>query len=338
MKNDSEIRVGLVGCGNAGRNIHMALLTAYPALYRVICCADAAPANADALAKDFDLRAAKSVEQLLAEDGVELVVVATRPPVTHRDVAVQALRSGKHVVVEKPMADSDAQCAEMVAAAAAAGRVLAVHHNRRWDMDYLAVRHLIESGALGRVRLVRNEYTAGYAGSPYDWAIHLVDQTMSLSQGRRFVEVSATFCAPDVEKPRDSAGFFSARFRTEDGVLHDVSMLPTFDGNAYRPGKMPYRFMLAGTEGIVYQDWCQRPEDAVARPTFVQRPKGAKAIGDLPLLTMKRTAPDFYESLYAAIRKGGPVPVPGAEGRRAVRAWELICQSACESRTLSVSL
>ena len=338
MKNEPQIRVGLVGCGNAGRGIHMALLTQHKDRYRVTCCADVVAASAAALAKDFGIPHVASVDQLVTSPDVELVVVVTRPPSTHRDIALQALRAGKHVVVEKPMADNDAQCAEMCEAAAAAGRLLAVHHNRRWDIDYLTVRHLIESGALGKVRLVRNEYTAGFAGSPYDWGIHLIDQTMSLSLGRRFVDVSAGFCAPNPEKPLESGGFFSARLRTEDGVIHDVSMLPTFDGNAYRPGKMPYRFMVAGSEGIVYQEWCQRPEDAFAKPMYLQRVKGAKAMGDVPLVTMQRVTPDFYESLHAAIRQGGPAPVPGADGRRAVRAWELICQSACENRTLTVSL
>jgi predicted dehydrogenase len=316
----------------------MELLTEHKDLFHVTCCADAMPASATTLARDFGLRAEPSVAALIAAPDVELVIVVTRPPSTHRDLAVQALRAGKHVVVEKPMAENDAQCAEMCDAAATAGRALAVHHNRRWDIDFLTVRHLIESGALGRPRLVRNEYAAGFTGSPYDWGIHLIDQTMCLSLGRRFVEISASFCAPNAAAPLESEGFFSARLRTEDGVVHDVSMLPTFDGSAFRPGRMAYRFMVAGSEGIVYQDWCQRPEDAFAKPMHVQRVKGAKGVGDIPLMTMKRVAPDFYESLHAAIRHGAPVPVPGSEGRRAVRAWELICQSAVESRTLAISL
>jgi scyllo-inositol 2-dehydrogenase (NADP+) len=336
--NSSPIRVGLVGCGNAGRSIHMPLFRKHEDLYRVVCCADVMPASAEALAKDFGVRAINAVDALLADAEVELVVVATRPPTTHRDLAVKALRAGKHVVVEKPMAETGAQCVEMIEAAAAAKRVLAVHHNRRWDIDFLTARHVLESGILGDIRLIRNEYAAGFAGSSYDWGIHLIDQTMALSRGRRFIEVSACFCKPDADRPTDSEGFFSARFRTEDGVLHDLSMLPTFDGNAFRPGQMPYRFMLAGTDGIVYQEWCQRPEDAFNKPVFMRPAKPGKGLGDLPFVSAELRIPDFYQALHGAIRSGGPVPVSGADGHRAVRAWELIGQSATAQKTLSISL
>ena len=48
--------------------------------------------------------------------------------------------------------------------------------------------------------------------------------------------------------------------------------------------------------------------------------------------------PDFYGALYEAIRGGGHPPVSGAEGRRAVRAWELLCEAACRGTTLSIDL
>ena len=331
------IRVGLVGCGNAGRNIHMRLLREHADLYQVLACADVADEAARRLAADFDIRAANSVAELIKDADVELVVVATKPPVTHRDVAVPALVAGKHVVVEKPMADTDAQCAEMVDAAADAERVLSVHHNRRWDIDFLNARHAIESGLVGKPRLVRNEYTAGFTGCPYDWGIHLVDQTMCLSFGKSFVELSATFCLPG-DRPEDNGGFFTCRLRTEDDVIHDLSMLPTFTGSALRPGKMPFRFMVAGTEAVLYQDWCQRPADAFAKTTSFQPADTGTRWPDLPQVTGALAVPDFYQSLYLAIRQGAVPPVTGQEGRRAVKAWELINRSAYEGRSLEVTL
>ena len=337
MSNE-RIKVGLVGCGKAGRNIHMRLLGLHADLYEVVGCADALAGSAAELAEDFGIQAAESVEALVASSDIELVVVPTKPPRTHRDVALQAFAAGKHVVVEKPMAGTDEECAEMVEAAGSADRVLAVHHNRRWDVDFMSVREAIESGALGELRLVRNEYTAGFSGSPYDWGIHLVDQTMCLSLGKSFTELSATFCAPTPETPTECEGFFSCRLRTEDGVLHDLSMLPAYGGNAYLPGKMPYRFTVVGTEGILYQDWCQRPEDAFAKPRFFQASETGKNPAEISGVSAQLAIPDFYESLYASIREGAPSPVPGSEARRAVRAWELTCESACAGRTLDVSL
>lgn len=333
-----QIKVGLVGCGGAGRGIHMRLLGKHADLYQVVGCADSVPEAAVKLAGDFGLSAMSNVEELVTDPRVELVVVATKPPVTHRDIAVMALAAGKHVVVEKPMAGTDAECAEMVAAAESAGRVLAVHHNRRWDVDFLTARHLLESGVLGEPRLVRNEYTAGFQGSSYDWGIHLVDQTMALSLGQPFVELSATFARPHPEDPRESEGFFAARLRTADGVLHDLSMLPPAEGSTFLPGRMNYRFMLAGTEGVAYQEWCQRPEDAYMKDFTLKSLQPEARLSELPFVTTGLNIPDFYTLLHAAIREEGPVPVTGREGRRAVRAWELIGQAACAGQTLAIQL
>jgi scyllo-inositol 2-dehydrogenase (NADP+) len=331
-----QISVGLVGCGGAGKGIHMRLFGMHADRYRVVACADTLPASAEALAGEFGLRALP-VEALLTDPAVELVVVATKPPVTHRDLALRAFAAGKHVVVEKPMAGTSAECREMIDAARAAGRILAVHHNRRWDVDFLTARTIIASGALGEMRLVRNEYTAGFSGSAYDWGIHLVDQTMALSFGLPFTELTAAYCTPHPDAPAESDGFFTCRLRAADGVLHDLSMLPTFAGNAFKPGMMPYRFMLMGTQGAVYQEWCQRPEDAFGKSVAMQ-PASGRPLGDLPFVRASLAISDFYQMLHSAIRDGGPVPVTGEDGCRAVRAWELIGQSACEGRTLTVEL
>ena len=333
-----KIMVGLVGCGGAGRGIHMRLLHKHADLYQVVCCADALPEAAVKLGADFGIRAMSSVEELVTESEVELVVVATKPPVTHRDIAVMALAAGKHVVVEKPMAGTDAQCAEMVAAADSAGRVLGVHHNRRWDVDFLTAQHVLTSGALGSPRLVRNEYTAGFEGSSYDWGIHLVDQTMALSLGQPFIELSAVFAKPKAEDPRESEGFFTCCLRTADGVMHHLSMLPPADGSIFLPGRMNYRFMLAGTEGVHYQEWCQRPEDAYMKDFTLKSLQPGAGMGALPFIGTDLSIPDYYRSLHTSIREGGAAPVSGREGRRAVRAWELICQAAVEGKTLAVNL
>jgi predicted dehydrogenase len=316
----------------------MRLLDKHADLYQVVCCADVLPEAAVKLGADFGLRAMSNVEELVTDPQVELVVVATKPPATHREVAVMALAAGKHVVVEKPMAGTDAECAEMVAAADSAGRILGVHHNRRWDVDFLTAQHVLKSGVLGEPRLVRNEYTAGFEGSSYDWGIHLVDQTMALSLGQPFVELSATFARPRAEDPRESEGFFTCRLRTADGVVHDLSMLPPADGNIFLPGRMNYRFVLAGTEGVHYQTWCQRPEDAYMKDFSLKSLQSGAGMSALPFIATDLAIPDYYQSLHQSLREGGPAPVTGREGRRAVRAWELIGQAAVEGKTLAVNL
>jgi predicted dehydrogenase len=339
MTSTSPIRVGIIGTGNAGRRLHTDPLRQMPDHYTVVAGADAVPAAADAFAADYDVIAHSTVASLLADNAVELVVIATKPPTTHHAVGLAALAAGKHVVLEKPMAETPAECAELIAAAAAADRVLTVHHNRRWDVDFLNARDAVAAGLMGALRLVRNEWCAGFAGSPYDWGIHIIDQSMQLSEGQSFTELSATMALPNSECPTAGEGFFSARLRRDDGVLYDLGMLPGVNGSAVRPGTMTPRFYIAGTGGVMIQDWCQRPQDAFGSSVrFETATAEQPAFGDPPSVQASLAVPGFYELLHAAIRNGGPPPVCAQSAARSVQAWALICESATTGRTLQVTL
>ena len=93
-------------------------------------------------------------EDLLADPKVELVVVAS-PSHLHAEHTIQALRAGKAVVCEKPMAASLAEADAMIEAARQTGALLTVFQNRRYSPDFVKVREVIESGVLGRILLIR---------------------------------------------------------------------------------------------------------------------------------------------------------------------------------------
>lgn len=95
----------------------------------------------------------------MIESGDIDAVVLSTPPSTHHDLALAAFAAGKHVLVEKPMAPSVDECRSMIAAAAKAGRFLAVGYNHRYFKALKRVRDVVESGSLGRLTHVR-----GYAG------------------------------------------------------------------------------------------------------------------------------------------------------------------------------
>jgi scyllo-inositol 2-dehydrogenase (NADP+) len=140
------------------------------------------------------IRSYPSVAELLADPTLKLVVVNT-PSNTHFDLASQALRAGKHVLLEKPVATSVAQFQELLAIAQAAGRHLLAYHNRRWDTDFGAVRRVVESGQLGQLIEVHfrfdrykpalnpkkfKEDVLPGSGLLYDLGPHLLDQALSL--------------------------------------------------------------------------------------------------------------------------------------------------------------
>ena len=333
------ITIGIVGCGNAARTIHLPVLRRHADKFSIVACTDCDRDKADAFCREVEATSYHDFEQLLRDDRVELVLVLTKPPSTHRDIALASLSHGKHVLVEKPMADTVAQCVEMVDAAKSSGRVLTVHQNRRWDVDFLTVQNALERGLVGDPRLIRNEFVTGYEGSAFDWGIHLVDQSVCLSRGRRFVEISATMARPNAAAPLASKGFFTARLRTDDGVIHDVSSLPSVQGTRFRPGVLLPRFVLTGTAGTLIQNWCQRPEDAFGDSVrFEGHDPGGPTPGDPPFIEAVLSIPDFYALLYDTIRECASVPVDPESARRSVGLWTSICESAAAGKMLTIDL
>ena len=133
-----------------------------------------------------------SREQLLSDNDVDIVVCAT-PNDVHPEIVIDALRHGKHVVCEKPVALSIAEFDAMCDAAKEAGKIFTVHQNRRFDVDFLAIRSIIESGEIGDSLNIESRIH-GSRGIPsdwrchkpqgggmiLDWGVHLIDQMMQL--------------------------------------------------------------------------------------------------------------------------------------------------------------
>ena len=184
------IGVALIGYGYAGRVFHAPLIRATPGLELAIISSS----RPERVRADLPgIPVVSSPEEACALPSVELVVIAT-PNDTHVPIATMALRAGKHVVVEKPMAPTLEGAREIAALAQSLDRVLAVFQNRRWDGDFLGLTDLLRSSALGDVThfeshfdryrpIVRDRWRerAGVgSGVWYDLGPHLVDQVLQL--------------------------------------------------------------------------------------------------------------------------------------------------------------
>ena len=110
---------------------------------------DAVPERAKRMAAQFGGKVCESAEELLAAD-LDAVSVCVAN-VYHADMTVKALNAGKHVLCEKPMAISLAECEAMVSAAAASGKHLMIGHNQRYAPAHQKARALIEAGEIGKV-------------------------------------------------------------------------------------------------------------------------------------------------------------------------------------------
>lgn len=144
-----------------------------------------------------------TLEQLFGLEG-DICIVST-PNDSHLALVTAALEAGKHVLVEKPIACTMEQVDQMYDTARSCGKLLCVHQNRRWDVDYLAMKGLIRENRLGEVFRIesrihgsrgipsgwRNEAEKG-GGMLLDWGIHLVDQMLLLFEGDRVDLVQCT--------------------------------------------------------------------------------------------------------------------------------------------------
>jgi predicted dehydrogenase len=143
------IGVGVIGAGTAALIAHLPALVASDRLTLVGLCDTSRTRLDEALAR-FPAPGYTVAEELLADERLDAVVIAT-PPQSHAELAAASIRRGKHVLCEKPLAPTVGECRELVAAAAEAGVVFAVGHEKRFHPTLRRVCDLVTSGGLGTV-------------------------------------------------------------------------------------------------------------------------------------------------------------------------------------------
>ncbi|MEX0846989.1 MAG: Gfo/Idh/MocA family oxidoreductase, partial [Ilumatobacteraceae bacterium] len=191
---ERTVGVGIVGYGPFGGMgyTHGLAATETPGLRFTAVC-DSNAERRQAAEADFpDARGHIDIDSLCSDPDVDVVIVAT-PPVLHAPLALQLLRAGKHVVVEKPMCLTTADADLLLAVSADTGRTITVHQSRRWDGDFLALRRAVETDVLGEVFNMET-FVGGFdhpcrwwhsdealsGGAVYDWGSHHIDWILAL--------------------------------------------------------------------------------------------------------------------------------------------------------------
>ncbi len=141
-------RVAVIGCGYWGKN----LVRNFAALDALAAVADADPTIAAAFATEYCV-GASATDELFADAKIDAVVIAT-PAELHSSMALRALRAGKHVFVEKPLALRLDDAARLIDVAEETGRVLMVGHLLQYHPCFLHLRDMIRSGGLGRLQYI----------------------------------------------------------------------------------------------------------------------------------------------------------------------------------------
>jgi myo-inositol 2-dehydrogenase/D-chiro-inositol 1-dehydrogenase len=331
----------LVGYGAWGRFHARSIAAADQALLSTIVANSGA--SADAAAQDWPKVAVlRDWRAALADPAIEAVAVAT-PNHLHAEIAVAALEAGKHVLLEKPMATSLADCDRLVAAARRSGKVLTVGHELRLSPQWGRIRSLIDEGAIGRpehvhIALFRFPYRQGSGGWRYDlqrigsWIleepIHFFDAMLwYLAEHGRPVAVSAIGTGGDAAMSRT----LSVHVRFSNGATGAINqILAGFEHHQ--------TVEVVGDKGAVRALW-SGVMDRTFEPVASLRLKraGASADENIPI---ERSGEVFELEAQAvaaveAFRSGKPI-VSAEEGRAAVALCLAAERSAREGREVPI--
>jgi len=313
----AKIGVGFVGCGGMGASLAKGLSELDTA--EAVACFDEVSDAAAKFAETSGARACGSFDELLADDAIQAVVVAS-PQFAHAENTIAAAKAGKHVFCEKPMAVTLEQCDAMIAACREAGVKLMIGQVCRYHAVHGKVKELVDSGEFGKPVCMIVRRIGGSWGGAYDqhWRLK---REMS---GGNLMEIHAheidfmRWVCGDVVKVYAAGGIFvDKRLDYPDlalvtmhfangakGLLHSgqVSAIGGYGGRVDCEGGSIYFPAIWGADGGIHV--CKTGGEKSFIPA-----------GDLKVQTpVAHELADFLEG----VATGTDVPVPGKEGRGAV--------------------
>jgi predicted dehydrogenase len=348
---DSPLRVALAGYGLAGRVFHAPLVAAAEGLALTHVATSAPERVAQARADIPAVRVLADGDALLAAaEEWDLLVVATTNT-WHAPLATAALRAGKAVVVDKPLAPTAADAEPVLAAARETGSPLTVFQNRRWDAEYLTLRSLVEEGALGEVLRLETRFerwrpepradawrehapVGEGGGQLVDLGPHLVDQAVQLLGPVESVYAEVR----SVRGAADDLAFLALRHRS--GAATHVSLGAVIAA----PGP---RLRALGTAGAFVVDHLDGQEDALREG---RRP-GGEGWGVVPMERWGRLvhgdraepAPSergswdaFYPAVREAVAGRAPLPVDPADALEVLRILDAARLSAAQGTAVKL--
>jgi len=285
-------------------------------------------------------------EQVADHPNLDLVIIST-PPNTPASLAMQMLRAGKHVVVEKPFCLSRAEADAMIELARERQRVLTVYQCRRWDSDYLAIQRLVQQDTIGPVFHLET-FIGGYAhpcnywhshepisgGVFYDWGSHYLDWILQLIP-ERVVSVRGS-AHKRVWHDVTNADQSSVHLRFAGG--QEAEFLHSDIAAALKP-----KWYILGERGAIVGHW--RQETVKTRrwsgDLIEERLAPSESLPDLSVFTrtpdgalheQRITLPaaplyPFHTNLANHLHYGEALAVPPEEARRNIAVMEAATRS-----------
>jgi predicted dehydrogenase len=325
--------------------MHCAELASRADKFRIVAACDVDAARLERMKQRYGCRTYARVEDLVRDADVELVAVATRS-VDHVRHACLALKAGKAVFQEKPIAASYAEARKLVRCAAACRGRLFARHNRRFEPAFQQIRKMIADGLLGNVyevKLRRHHFArrddwqtlkAFAGGQLNNWGPHIVDHALQLL-GAPVADVWGDL--KKVAAVGDAEDHLKIVLRGRNGRVVDLEI----SGGAALPEP---EYIVFGDRGALVCDG-QDIKLRYLKPGVPVQPRKADpttppsegSFGTPDALTWVRETvmvasptgedtPSIWDHLYAALRQGKPFPITLDEALEVVRVIDRVRQ------------
>ncbi len=306
-------------------------------------------------AVELGIHTYSSLEDILADGEVDIVLCAT-PNDVHKDIVVKSLLAGKNVICEKPVALSVSDFDEMVAAAQTSGKLFSVHQNRRWDVDFLAIKSIIASGEIGetiniesRIHGSRGIPSDWRCHKPYgggmmlDWGVHLIDQMLQLIP-EKIVKVYCELNNITTDEVDDG---FNLHITFESGKRATVEV------GTYNFIAMPRFYMQCKNGTALIEDWqkkcqvaklkawCEKdvlPVQTAAGITKTMAPRDEITIDSYEIERPASDVHDYYRNYVRAIDGTEPSLIKLEEVRRVLLVMEAAFKSGESGEAVKTSI
>ena len=294
---------------------------------------------------DNGIKVYSSLGELVNDSEVDIVLCAT-PNDVHKEIVIEALKAKKHVICEKPVALSVSDFDDMVNTARESGVVFSVHQNRRWDVDYLAIKSLIASGEIGDTINIESRIhgsrgipsdwrclKAHGGGMILDWGVHLIDQMLLLIPEK----VTSIYCRTTNITDCEVDDGFNLCLEFESGKR------ATIEVGTYNFIAMPRFYMQAKSGSALIEDWQKKckvahltawnekdvlPVQTAAGITKTMAPRDSLTIDAYEIERPHSDVHDFYRNLTEAIDGKEEQLVKNDEVRRVLLVMEAAFESA----------
>lgn len=336
-KKTRTVKIGMLGCGRAGFNMHYNELKNRTAKFEVVAACDILAAHRERAEKGWGARGYADIAEFLADPEVELVVITTRS-CDHVEHTRMAMAAGKDVFLEKPISLTYDEAKKLKSYTKRYRTKLYVRHNRFWEPGFQHVREIIASGKLGEVyeiKLRRTQYQLRddwqtikrYGGGQLlNWGPHILHHAVRFIDGKIKNQYSYL---RKVAAAGDAEDHLKIVLEGTNGLLVDVEISggtaikePVYFVQGDRgallmpPGEKEIQLRYIDPRQKIPQ---RKANTGTPQSGFGGTPVELKWIEKTIAVKKKPTTDDIYDDLYDAIRNGKPFPISLEESLEVMR-------------------